>query len=81
MILIQPADDGGFFVTVTVFRELEDLERPVQATAGAASFRSDNTVERQFEVVDPTVFESSWIPKGRNRALEQAILHRLTRSM
>src|SRR5688572_16926997 len=53
LVLIQPADEGGFFIQVTVLKELEDLPRPVRATAGAAAFRSDNTVDRQFEVIDP----------------------------
>lgn len=76
-VLIQPADDGGFFVQVTVFRELEDLEKPLRATAGAASFRSDSTVERQNEVIDAAVFDSHWIPTGRDTCLEQAILEKL----
>jgi hypothetical protein len=80
-VSIQPADDGGFFVQVTVFRELEDLPRPVRQTAGAASFRSDNTVERQFEVVDPSVQDSNWIPLGREPHLEQAILQRIKKCM
>jgi hypothetical protein len=80
-VLIQPADDGGFFVQVTVYRELEDLPRPVRSTAGAASFRSDNTVERQFEVIDPTVFESNWIPVGRDTCLEQELLRRIKECM
>jgi hypothetical protein len=80
-VLIQPADDGGFFVQVTVYKELEDLPRPIRATAGAAAFRSDNTVERQFEVIDPTVFESNWIPLGRDTELEQLILQRLKKCL
>lgn len=76
-VLIQAADDGGFFVRVTVYKELEDLPKPVRSTAGAASFRSDNTVEREFEVIDPTIFESNWIPLGRDVPLEQAVLQRL----
>ena len=76
-ILIEPARDGWVFVNVTIFKELEDLPRPVRATAGAAAFRSDNSVERQFEVIDPTVFEPSWIPRGRDAQLEQLILQRL----
>src|SRR5262249_15395692 len=39
-ILIQPAHDGGVFVHVTIFKELEDLPRPIRATAGGATFRS-----------------------------------------
>lgn len=80
-VLIQPADDGGFFVGVTVFKELEDLPQPVRSTAGAAAFRSDVTVERQFEVIDPTVFEANWVPRGRDAELEQLILQRLKRCM
>lgn len=76
-VLIQPADEGGYFVDVKVYKELEDLPRPTRQTAGAAAFRSDNTVERQFEVIDPTVFEASWIPIGRDLQLEQVILQRL----
>jgi hypothetical protein len=80
-VLIQPANDGGFFVQVTIFREEEDLSRPMRSTAGAAAFRSDNTVERQFEVIDPSVLDVNWIPLGRETALEQVILQRLKKCM
>jgi hypothetical protein len=80
-VLIQPADDGGFFVQIIVYRELEDLERPTRATAGAAAFRSDNTVDRQYEVIDPSVFDSKWIPSGRDTPMEQAILQQLKTCM
>jgi hypothetical protein len=76
-IVIQPAQTGGFFIHVTVFKELEDLPKPVRATAGAAIFRTDNNVERQFTVIDPTVFESNWIPKGRDFQVEQVLLAKL----
>lgn len=78
VVLIQPADDGGFFVQVVVYKELEDLPRPSRPTTAAAIFRSDNNVERQFQVIDPTVFESTWIPLGRDTALEQQILQQIT---
>jgi hypothetical protein len=78
---IEAAQDGGFFVSVVVYKELEDLSRPIRATAGAASFRSDNTVDRQFEVIDPAIFESNWIPLGRDTELEQAILQQIKKCM
>jgi len=81
IVTLEPAKDGGFFVGVKVYKELEDLPRPVRATAGSASFRSDNTVERQFEVIDPTVFESQWIPLGEDVKFEQAILQRIKKCM
>src|SRR5207237_3897056 len=48
----QPATPGGYLVQVIIYKELEDLPRPIKATAGAAAFRSDNTVDREFEVVE-----------------------------
>jgi hypothetical protein len=76
-VLITPADDGGFFIDVKIYKELEDLEKPTRATAGVAAFRSDATLERQFEVIDATVVDSKWIPLGRDVRLEQCILKRL----
>jgi hypothetical protein len=77
VVKIEPAQQTGFFILVTVYKELEDLPRPVRATAGAANFRVDNNVQRQFTVVDPTVYESNWIPKGRDCEVEQVLLQRL----
>jgi hypothetical protein len=77
----RPSAPAGYVVQVVVFKELEDLPRPVKATAGAAAFRSDNTVDREFEVVDPTVVDSNWIPKGREMYLEQEILKRINRDL
>jgi hypothetical protein len=80
-VSIQPAPDGGYFVQVDVYKELEDLPKPLRSTAGAAAFRGTITIERQFEVVDPTVFESNWIPLGHNVDMEQAILQRLKKCL
>jgi hypothetical protein len=80
-ISVQPAPDGGYFVQVDVYKELEDLPKPIRATAGSATFRDPITIERQFEVVDPTVFESNWIPLGHNVLLEQVILQRLKKCL
>jgi hypothetical protein len=77
VVLIQPANDGGYFVDVKVFKELEDLARPTRATAGAAAFRSDNTLQRQFEVIDANVVSFNWIPLGRDVKLEQVLLRRI----
>lgn len=76
-----PAGCGGYLVTVIVYKELEDVPRPIRATAGAAAFRSDNTVDRQFEVVDPSVVDTNWIPKGREVYLEQEILKRILQNV
>jgi hypothetical protein len=80
-VLIQAAEDGGYFVHVTVYKDLEDIPRPLRSTAGAASFRSDNTVERQYEVIDASVLDSNWIPLGRDVPMEQAILHKIKKCL
>jgi hypothetical protein len=77
VVLLSAADDGGYFVDVKIYKELEDLDRPTQSTAGAASFQSLNTVERQFEVIDAATFEPLWIPIGRDTKLEQVLLERI----
>jgi len=74
---IQPADNGGFWVEVIARKELEDLPRPLRSTVGAAIFQNDNSVERQFEVIDATFYQSGWFYKGRDEALEQEIIRRL----
>lgn len=77
-ITIEPAPQGGFNLGVVIYKEVEDLYRPIRATAGAAAFQSDNTVDRQYEVVDPSAIDSNWAPLGRECHLEQAIMQRLT---
>jgi hypothetical protein len=77
VVLLSAAADGGYFVDVKIYRELEDLPVPTRTTAAAASFRSLTTIERQFEVVDSSTFEPLWIPIGRDTKLEQALLERI----
>lgn len=76
-IRILPADQGGFFLEVIARKELEDLPRPIRALVGGAIFRTDNDVDRQFEVIDPTFFQPGWIYKGRDVPLEQELIDRL----
>ncbi|MBI3410277.1 MAG: hypothetical protein HY040_18205 [Planctomycetes bacterium] len=80
-VQIQPADSGGFFIEVIARKEQEDLPRPLRSTVGGAIFRNDNNVERQFEVIDATFFDSGWIYRGRDEALEQEIIRRLKNCM
>ncbi len=81
IVEIQPAENGGYFVKVTANKELEDLPRPIRSSVGAAIFRSDPDVERQFEVIDPTWYEATWIFRGRDLGLEQELIRRLKRCM
>jgi hypothetical protein len=79
IVQITTAKQEGFFVSVKVLKELEDLPAPTRQTAGEATYRLDSTVQRQFQVVYPQFFDASWIPIGRDTKLEQVILDRISR--
>jgi hypothetical protein len=79
IVLIQPAPDGGYFIEVQILKELEDLARPIRAAASAVAFRGDATLERQNDVIDASVYESNWIPIGRDTKMEQLLLERIAR--
>ena len=80
-IIIQPANNGGYYVEVIARKELEDLPKPIRANLGGAIFRTENNFDRQFEVIDPTFFESAWIFKGRDVPLEQELICRIKRRL
>lgn len=84
-------DPGGWRVEVVVRKELEHLPRPMQATAGGASFRNDDSLYR-YGTPLPTLGQQvgdqprpvaaptpnlGWIPLGRDPLLEQRMLARL----
>jgi hypothetical protein len=81
VVTIAAAEDGGFWIDVKVYKELEDVPQPSHATAGAAIFRSDSTVERQYEVIEGFFTDSRWIPLGQDVKLEQEILCRLRKCL
>ncbi len=83
IVRIAVADDGGFFIDVKVLKELEDLAVPAYATTGSAAFGGFPTVERQYEVIDASLYDPNWIPIDRagrpmrDLLLEQVILERI----
>jgi hypothetical protein len=73
---VIPVEEGQL-LDLVVLKELEHLDRPAQATAGAMIARHDQSVIR--EEVPPGTFSITpgWIPQGRDVALEQRILNNL----
>ncbi len=81
-VQIRAAQNGGYYVQVIVFKELKDDPQPSLPNAGRASFQETPSVDRQFEVVDPNLPNNTgerWIPKGRDFAIERAILRKIQR--
>jgi hypothetical protein len=79
VVQIQAEENGGYFIDVKVFKELEDLPSPTRdlERRSMAAFRSEIPTARQFEIVDETTYEGNWIPVGREYTLEQVILERI----
>lgn len=84
-------DPGGWRVEVIVEKELENLKRPMHATAGAATFRNDDSLYRygtplpvlgqrvgdQPRPVATPTRTSGWIPLGRDPLLERRMLDKI----
>ena len=80
-VVIHPADQGGYFIEVIALKDLEDLPRPSRSTVGAAVFRIETDLDRDYDVIDPLRSDPGWINKGRDPALEQEIIRRMKKLM
>ncbi|MCH2113773.1 MAG: hypothetical protein MK171_02505 [Pirellulales bacterium] len=71
-------EQGGYLIDVAVHKELENLPRPENSTAEAATFRNDDALQSRLnEEVSRTRFSKSWIPQGRDPFAEQQILEEI----
>lgn len=78
VVRVSAGERGGYRVYVEVNKELEDIARPISATAGGAVFRDAPTVDRRVEVVGAVAAPArNWIPAGRDHAFEQEILRKI----
>jgi hypothetical protein len=73
LVRVLPTE-GGYLLDVTVFKELEDLDRPEHATAGGATLRHDGSLVRQEGAPGRYSVSLGWIPLGRDVTLEQRML-------
>lgn len=71
---------GGYEIDARVDKQLEDLNRPERASAGAASIRNDSALPSdRVTPIDPIEDSGRWIDIGRDEALEQRILKKIAR--
>lgn len=75
-IRVSPRD-GGYWISVQVFKELEDLAMPSGATASTATFRNDGSLNRVESPIGEMQAHAGWIPLGRDTALEQRIVEEI----
>ncbi|HEX8200724.1 MAG TPA: hypothetical protein VF590_09570 [Isosphaeraceae bacterium] len=81
IVQVDPAPGGGFAVRVEVYKELEDLPKPDRQAFGRAVFTDNFPVNRTREIVGPVPVPLAWIARGRDTALEQAILDRIRNAL
>ena len=67
---------GGFFVEISVFKELENASQPAHPSAGPATFRYDSSLTRIVAPVGQQDVNIGWIPIGRDPLLEQQLWRR-----
>jgi hypothetical protein len=77
MVRVVPTGDG-YLIDVTIFKELEDLRQPMFASAGSAIFRRDTPKQGVPNPVGERGTTLGWIPLGRDTALEQRILSKIS---
>ena len=77
-VQIRAAEPGGYLVQVYVLKDLYDPSQPQNALAPAI-FQESNSIDRIYEVVDPSSANpgETWINKGRDSGFEQAILRKI----
>lgn len=75
-VTITPAE-GGYFVGVEAYKELEDVAMAANS-AGAATFLDNNAQKRDLPELMGQATPSGWIPKGRDPELEQLLMDELS---
>jgi hypothetical protein len=74
VVRVVPAPQGGHWVDVQVFKGLEDVVRPDNSPAGAATFRYDSTFARVVDPIGGQQATQGWIAQGRDTSLEQYMI-------
>lgn len=76
VVNVTPAE-GGFYINVEAYKELEDVVGLAANSAGGATFQESTPLQRDLDLVVGQTTPSGWISQGRDFALEQDILQRL----
>ena len=69
---------GGYLVGVEAIKELEDVPRAA-SSAGGATFLDNSPLQRDLNPVVGQATPSGWVSRGRDVALEQAMLRSINR--
>ncbi|HWB08819.1 MAG TPA: hypothetical protein VG826_06335 [Pirellulales bacterium] len=75
-VMIVPVE-GGFNVELSVFKDLEDVAKPLYATAGSGTLRNETSQTHVKIAVSQQPTVTGWIPQGRDPNLEQKMINQL----
>jgi len=79
---VTPApEQGGYLVSVEVFKEREDVVEPSTASAGSSTFQETEPLSQEQRFAIGRSSPDGWIPMGRDPALESAMLNDLQRRL
>jgi hypothetical protein len=73
-VLVQPAPQGGFSITVEVYKELEHLSQPIFSTFAGGTFISSLEPVKEQVVTSDAAAPAGWISVGRDAMLEAKII-------
>lgn len=72
--------EGGYVVGVEVLKEIENPKNLIINAPGYATFRENQPLQRDLNVVIGPASSDGWIVKGRDLNLEQALMESLLTS-
>lgn len=75
-VRVIPSRDT-YFIELAIFKELEDLPNPQNASVTSRLLRFDNSLDYDREEQPMVAPNRGWIPLGRDLKLEQKILSRI----
>jgi len=73
VVRVIPAQ-GGYWIDIAAFKELENAAAPMNATAGSTTFRYETSLNRVTDPIAEQEINIGWIPQGRDPVLEQRML-------
>jgi len=76
IVNVTPAQ-GGYLVSVEVFKEIEDLPGVANNTAGGATFHMANPLRRDLDLVVGQSSPPGWVVRGRDEVLEAEMLRQM----
>ncbi len=70
-------EQGGFYISVFVYKELEHKKQPLRATASVANLRFEEDMDSFEMQIEADTSTSGWILIGRDSAMEKQLLREI----